>query len=204
MLAKKSIVNRKNFNNILLIVHLPEVDSVLLKVYNALMDNIVLIGMPASGKSTAGVLLAKTIGYGYIDCDLLIQNEQKALLCDIISRVGVQGFIEIEEKVNAELWAERCIISTGGSVIYGDRAMQHIKSIGKVVYIKVSLRELEKRLNGRDLFSRGVVMRKPGTTLAELYAERAPLYEKYADITVDCDNLTLDQTVDAIIKAVIL
>lgn len=165
------------------------------------MNNIVLIGMPASGKSTAGVLLAKTIGYGYIDCDLLIQNEQKALLCDIISRAGVQGFIDIEEKVNSELWAERCVISTGGSVIYGEKAMRHLKSIGKIIYINVGLKELEKRLDGKDMFSRGVVMKKPGTTLADLYAERAPLYEKYADITVNCDSLTLDQTVEAIIKA---
>ena len=165
------------------------------------MNNIVLIGMPASGKSTAGILLAQNIGYGYIDCDLLIQNEQKALLCDIISRVGVQKFIEIEESVNARLWAERCVVSTGGSVIYGDKAMRHLKSIGKVIYIKVSLKELEKRLAGKDLFSRGVVMKKPGTTLSELYSERAPLYEKYADITVDCDNLSLDMTVEEIIKA---
>ncbi len=158
--------------------------------------------MPASGKSTAGVLLAKTIGYGYIDCDLLIQNEQKALLCDIITRAGVKGFIEIEEKVNAELWAERCVISTGGSVIYGEKAMQHLKTLGKIIYIKVSLEELERRLAGKDMFARGVVMKKPGTTLAELYAERAPLYEKYADITVDCDRLSLDQTVEAIIESV--
>ena len=89
------------------------------------MNNIVLIGMPASGKSTAGVLLAKKLGYGYIDSDLLIQNAQKALLSDIISRFGVDGFIDIEEKVNSELWAERCVISTGGSVIYGEKAMHH-------------------------------------------------------------------------------
>lgn len=158
--------------------------------------------MPASGKSTAGVLLAKSIGYGFIDCDLLIQNEQKALLCDIISRAGVQGFIDIEEKINAELWAERCVISTGGSVIYGDRAMRHLKTLGKIVYIEVSLDELERRLDGKDMFSRGVVMKKPGTTLSELYAERAPLYKKYADVIVNCDKLTIAQTVEALIEAI--
>ncbi len=158
--------------------------------------------MPASGKSTAGVLLAKKLGYGYIDCDLLIQNDQKALLCDIISREGVQGFIDIEEKINASLWAERCVISTGGSVIYGDKAMQHLKSLGKIIYIEVSLAELEKRLDGKDLFARGVVMKKTGTTLKELYEERAPLYRKYADKTVNCDRLTLDGTVEAIVDAV--
>lgn len=167
-----------------------------------IMNNIVLIGMPASGKSTAGVLLAKTIGYGYIDSDLLIQNDRKALLCDIIDREGVQKFIELEERINSELWAERCVISTGGSVIYGDRAMVHLKEMGVVVYIKVSLLELERRLAGRDLFARGVVMRKRGTTLADLYNERTPLYEKYADITVDCDNLSLDESVEEIIKAI--
>ena len=165
------------------------------------MNNIILIGMPASGKSTAGVLLAKNIGYGYIDCDLLIQNEQKALLCDIISRVGVQEFIKIEEKVNAELWAERCVISTGGSVVYGERAMAHLKTLGKIIYIQVGLEELERRLKGKDLFSRGVVMKNPGTTLADLYAERAPLYEKYADLTVNCQSNTLDETVEMLIEA---
>lgn len=165
------------------------------------MNNIILIGMPASGKSTAGVLLAKNIGYGYIDCDLLIQNEQKALLCDIISRVGVQEFIKIEEKVNAELWAERCVISTGGSVVYGERAMAHLKTLGKIIYIQVGLEELERRLKGKDLFSRGVVMKNPGTTLADLYAERAPLYEKYADLIVNCQSNTLDETVEMIIEA---
>ncbi len=165
------------------------------------MNNIILIGMPASGKSTAGVLLAKNIGYGYIDCDLLIQNEQKALLCDIISRVGVQEFIKIEEKVNAELWAERCVISTGGSVVYGERAMAHLKTLGKIIYIQVGLEELERRLKGKDLFSRGVVMKNPGTTLADLYAERAPLYEKYADLIVNCQSNTLDETVEMLIEA---
>ena len=165
------------------------------------MNNIILIGMPASGNSTVRVLLAKNIGYGYIDCDLLIQNEQKALLCDIISRVGVQEFIKIEEKVNAELWAERCVISTGGSVVYGERAMAHLKTLGKIIYIQVGLEELERRLKGKDLFSRGVVMKNPGTTLADLYAERAPLYEKYADLIVNCQSNTLDETVEMLIEA---
>ena len=166
------------------------------------MNNIVLIGMPASGKSTAGVLLAKTIGYGYIDSDLLIQNQEKALLCDIIARAGVAGFIGIEESVNASLWAERCVIATGGSVVYGERAMAHLKELGKVVYLKVGLAELAKRLAGKDIFRRGVVMKQRGETLAELYAERAPLYEKYADVIVDCGGLDLEGTVAAVIKSV--
>ena len=165
------------------------------------MENIVLIGMPASGKSTAGVLLAKTVGYGYIDSDLMIQNEEKALLCDILSRKGAEGFIETEERVNCAIIADRCIISTGGSAVYSERAMQHLKSLGEIVYLKVGIAELERRLAGKDIFSRGVVMRERGETLEQLLAERAPLYEKYADITIDCDGLNLEQTVSEIVKA---
>ena len=164
------------------------------------MNNIVLIGMPGSGKSTAGVLLAKNIGYGYIDSDLIIQSERKALLSDILSVEGVDGFIAIEEDVNARLWAEKCVIATGGSVIYGPKAMKALAESGTIVYLKVGLEELERRLAGKDLFSRGVVMKKPGATLAELYAERVPLYEKYAQVTVDCSGLTIDRTVDEIIR----
>lgn len=169
------------------------------KEYLCMNDNIVLIGMPASGKSTAGVLLAKAVGYGFIDCDLLIQNEQKALLCDIISRFGTERFIEIEEKVNAELWAERCVIATGGSVVYGEKAMLHLKTLGKVVYLKLGEKTLESRL--KNMFRRGVVMRRAGETVADLYAERAPLYEKYADITVDCEGLSVEETVRAVAEA---
>ena len=167
------------------------------KTMNA--KNIILIGMPASGKSTAGVLLAKAIGYGFIDCDLLIQNEQKALLCDIIAEKGAEEFLRIEERVNASLWAERCVIATGGSVIYGARAMAHLKELGTVVYLKLGEKELEKRL--KNIFRRGVVMRRAGETVADLYAERVPLYEKYADVTVACDGQDVEQTVRAIAEA---
>ncbi len=165
------------------------------------MENIILIGMPASGKSTAGVLIAKKIGYGFIDTDLLIQKREGMLLCDILSLYGTERFIKIEECVNAELVAERCVIATGGSVIYGDRAMQNLRSSGKIVYLQVGTQELERRLRGEDIFARGVVMRKNGESIAELMAERAPLYEKYADITINCDGLSLDETVDAVVRA---
>ena len=161
--------------------------------------NIILIGMPASGKSTAGVLLAKAVGYGFIDSDLLIQNEQKALLCDIIAEKGAEEFLRIEERVNASLWAERCVIATGGSVIYGARAMAHLKELGTVVYLKLGEKELEQRL--KNIFRRGVVMRREGETVADLYAERVPLYEKYADVTVVCDGQDVEQTVRAIAEA---
>ena len=166
------------------------------------MKNIVLIGMPASGKSTAGVLLAKAIGYGFIDTDLLIQNRERALLCDIIQAKGAEEFLRIEEQVNSELWAEHCVISTGGSVIYGEKAMLHLKELGTVVYLKLSEPALEKRL--KNIFRRGVVIRTPGETVAQLYAERVPLYEKYADVTIDCEGHTVEETVQAIAEAVSL
>ncbi len=160
------------------------------------MNNVILIGMPGAGKSTAGVLLAKAAGYGFIDTDLLIQNEQKALLCDIIARRGAEEFLRIEERVLAGLWAERCVVATGGSAVYGARAMEHLRAIGTVVYLRLPERVLEARL--QNIFRRGVVMRTPGETLAELYAERAPLYEKYAHVIVDCDGLTVEETVRAV------
>ncbi len=162
--------------------------------------NIILIGMPASGKSTAGVLLAKTVGYGFIDTDLLIQNEQKSLLCDIIAAKGAEEFIKIEENVLSDLWAERCVVATGGSAVYGERAMRHLKEIGTVVYLKLGEKAIEKRL--KNIVLRGVVMRRSGETVADLYAERVPLYEKYADITVDCEGKDAEQTVHAIIEAI--
>lgn len=165
------------------------------------MENIVLIGMPASGKSTVGVLLAKTIGYGYIDTDLMIQSEEHALLSEIIKREGAEGFIAIEERVNSAVQADRCVISTGGSAIYGHAAMEHLRKIGRTVYLKLSYDELKKRLGGKDMLKRGVVMKRRGETLQELYDERVPLYERYADVTVECDGLAPEGTVQAIIAA---
>ncbi len=162
-------------------------------------DNIILIGMPASGKSTAGVLLAKTLGYNFVDCDLLIQGRENALLCDIIAEKGAEEFLRIEEEVNASLSVHKTVVATGGSVVYGERAMRHLRGIGTVVYLKVAESALEGRL--QNIFRRGVVMRKKGETVAELYAERAPLYEKYAHITVDCTGRTVEQTVRAVCEA---
>ena len=163
------------------------------------MENIVLIGMPSSGKSTAGVLLAKTIGYGFIDCDLLIQGEENARLSEIIERKGVEGFLQVEERVNAGLFASRCVIATGGSVCYLPHAMEHFKEIGKVVYLKIGEGEAEKRIP--NFVKRGVVMRGNVKNLRELYRQRAPLYEKYADITVECDGRSIADTVEAIATA---
>ena len=165
------------------------------------MENIVLIGMPASGKSTAGVLLAKKIGYGYIDTDLLLQKEEGALLCDILARKGAEGFIRAEERVNLSVAAERCVIATGGSAVYSRAAMEHFQKIGAVVYLQVPLEDLQARLAGKDIFRRGVVMRERGETLQELYAERAPLYEKYAAVTVGCGGIGVEETVGAVLSA---
>lgn len=163
------------------------------------MENLILIGMPSSGKSTAGVLLAKRIGYGFIDCDLLIQGEENALLSDIIARKGTEGFLQIEERINAGLYASRCVVATGGSVCYLERAMQHLKSIGKVVYLKLGAKEVAKRIPSFE--QRGVVMRGNVSTIEQLALERAPLYEKYADITIECDGQSIDDTVAQIMRA---
>ena len=159
------------------------------------MKNIVLIGMPGVGKSTAGVVLAKVLGYEFIDADLIIQQQEGKLLREIIAEVGTDGFIEVENRVNSQIEVEKSVIATGGSVVYGKEAMLHLKEIGAVVYLKVSYDILEKRLH--DIKGRGVVL-KDGQDLRGLYEERVPLYEKYADITVCEDNLNVEQTIEKI------
>ncbi|MDD6139630.1 MAG: shikimate kinase [Lachnospiraceae bacterium] len=160
-------------------------------------DNIVLIGMPGVGKSTVGVILAKMIGYQFIDADLLIQKQEGKLLHEIIAEKGTDGFIEIEERVNASIEASHTIIATGGSVVYGKKAMEHLSRIGTVVYLKVPYDTLEKRLE--DIKGRGVVL-KEGQTLRTLYDERTPLYEKYADIEISEDDLNVEQTVEKLLE----
>lgn len=161
------------------------------------MRNIVLIGMPGVGKSTIGVILAKELGMEFVDTDLCIQKREGLLLKDIISRDGVDGFIAIEEDVNANLNVENSIIATGGSVIYGPKAMKHLKEIGTVVYLKLPVSELSKRLS--DIKGRGVVLR-PGQTLETLFEERLPLYEKYADIVIDETGADIEETLNKIIN----
>ncbi|MCI5899556.1 MAG: shikimate kinase [Firmicutes bacterium] len=163
------------------------------------MENIVLIGMPGSGKSTVGVVLAKVMGYQFIDSDLEIQRQEGKRLPFLIEEHGIDGFIEIEERVNAELQAEYCVIATGGSVVYAERAMKHLKEIGTVVYLKLSYEQLKERLG--DLRCRGVVLRE-NQTLEGLYEERVPLYEKYADITIDETGLNVEQTMEKIVECV--
>ena len=162
------------------------------------MDNVVLIGMPGSGKSTLGVVLAKMLGYGFIDPDLIIEEEEGRLLHEIIAQEGIDGFIEIENRVNSHINVEKKVIATGGSAVYGEEAMLHLGQIGKIVYLKWSQEELAGHLG--DLKERGVVL-KEGQDFAGLYAERCPLYEKYADITVDCEGDSIVNMVKKIMQA---
>jgi Shikimate kinase len=162
------------------------------------MKNIVLIGMPGAGKSTIGVILAKVLGFQFIDSDLLIQEQEKCLLKDIIERDGLEGLIAIEEQVNAEIQVKNSVIATGGSVIYGDSAMQHLREIGIVVYIKLSYETIENRLD--NIKQRGVVFRE-GQSLKSLYEERCPLYEKYAHITVDGEEMDAEEIMEKIAAA---
>lgn len=161
------------------------------------MENIVLIGMPGVGKSTLGVILAKELGYEFIDADLLIQKREKKLLKEIIATRGVEGFIQVENEVNASIEADKSIIATGGSVIYGKEAMEHLSHIGTIIYLMISYEEVDKRLG--NLKGRGVVLRK-GQTLKDLYIERTPLYEKYANIVVEEDGKDIEQTLEEILK----
>lgn len=161
------------------------------------MNNIILIGMPGCGKSTVGVVLAKHLGYCFIDSDLLIQEREKRLLSEIIEQEGLERFNQIEEEVNASIEASRSVIATGGSVVYGPRAMEHLKQIGTVVYLKLPYREIEERLG--DLTARGVSFQED-QTLWDLYEERVPLYEQYADIVIDADGLMLREVVMKIKK----
>ena len=154
--------------------------------------------MPGAGKSTVGVVLAKVLGYDFIDSDLLIQKEEGRLLWQIIETAGGDGFNAIEERVNSQIEAEKAVISTGGSVIYGPKAMEHLRNISTVVYLKVNCSTLRRRLG--DLTKRGVVL-KEGQTLNELFEERTPLYEKYAHVTINVSRKTVRQTVEAIVEA---
>lgn len=157
--------------------------------------NITLIGMPSSGKSTIGVLLAKRLGYSFVDVDIVIQKKEGRLLKEIIAEEGLDGFLEVENRINAGVNVNRSVIAPGGSVIYGKEAMEHYKQIGQIVYLKLSFEEVERRIG--NVVDRGVALRD-GMTLRDLYDERVPYYEKYADITVDETGQTPGETVDAL------
>lgn len=164
------------------------------------MKNIVLIGMPGSGKSTIGVVAAKALGYGFLDSDLLIQAQEGDILENLIEKHGIEGFLAIENQVNRDIDAKRTVIATGGSVCYCDEAMRALKENGVVIYIKQNYRAIRRRVG--SLNKRGVVIRK-GTTLRELYDERTPLYEKYADVVADLTGCkSLKDSIDTVISCI--
>jgi len=159
------------------------------------MKNIVLIGMPASGKSTAGVLLAKSLGMPFVDIDLLIQQQEAMLLQHIIDTKGLAAFLEAEEKAVLNNTFEGSVIATGGSAIYSQAGMNKLKNSGTLIYLELPLKDIEKRLS--NIKTRGVAIQKQ-QTINELYNERRPLYEKYADITLDCEGMDIEQVVSEI------
>lgn len=162
-------------------------------------DNLIFIGMPAVGKSTVGVVVAKRLGKRFVDVDLVIQEQEKKLLREIIADVGEDGFLKVENRVNAGIEAENSVISPGGSVVYCEEAMRHYKEIGTIVYLKASYQTIKRRI--RNPKKRGVVLRE-GQTLRDLYNERIPYFEKYADITVCEDGCRIEETIENVLNAV--
>ena len=163
------------------------------------MKNLIFIGMPAVGKSTVGVVVAKRLGMEFIDTDLLIQKQEGRLLREIIADVGEDGFLAIENQVNCQVNAERAVISPGGSVVYCEEAMKHYKNIGTVVYLKASYQTIKKRI--RNPKKRGVVLRD-GQTFRQLYEERVKVFEKYADSTICEDGCEIEDTIENVLEEV--
>ncbi|MDD6684969.1 MAG: shikimate kinase [Lachnospiraceae bacterium] len=168
-----------------------------ISVRRKVMENIILTGMPGVGKSTVGVILAKEIGYRFLDSDLLIQEREKRLLKEIIAEEGIDGFLKIENQVNASIDAEKTVIATGGSAVYGSEAMRHFKETGRVIYLHLEYDQLKKRLG--DLKDRGVVLRE-GQTLLDIYKEREILYRQYADLVLDETGRDLENTLAELIR----
>ena len=162
------------------------------------MKNIILIGMAGAGKSTLGVLLAKAQGMDFLDSDILIQKNDGRKLQEILDSDGMDAFLKIEEDVLCGIDVENTVIATGGSAVYSKIAMEHLKERGIVVYLDVPFPELQKRLT--NIKTRGIAIR-PGYTLQDVFNERLALYKKYAHITVDCVNMTVEQNVEKIIAA---
>ena len=158
-------------------------------------ENVILIGLPSSGKSTVGVLLAKRLGYRFLDSDLLIQEREGMLLHELIASRGVDGFLKIENEVNASVDTERTVIATGGSVVYGREAMEHLRTLGCVICLEIDFETMQKRLG--DYTHRGIVTRGEKTDLQTLYRERMPLYKAYAHATVKVSpDALLSETVE--------
>ena len=161
--------------------------------------NLIFIGMPAVGKSTVGVVIAKRLGMQFVDTDLLIQAQENRLLREIINDVGEDGFLKIENQVNRDVDVSNSVISPGGSVVYCEEAMQHFKEIGTIVYLKASYRTIKERI--RSPKKRGVVLRE-GQTFRDLYEERTKLFEQYADLTICEDGCQIEETIDAVLTQI--
>lgn len=153
----------------------------------------------ASGKSTIGVLLAKTIGVGFLDTDLILQQREGKRLQEIIDGHGLPYFLCVEEHAIQSIDCRNTVIATGGSAVYSENAMRHLHLSSILIYLKLPYEEIEKRLD--NIKTRGVAMAK-GESLYDLYQQRTPLYEKWADITVDMAGMTAEQAVEAILKAI--
>lgn len=161
--------------------------------------NVVLIGMPGSGKSTCGVLAAKALLKNFFDTDLLLQGMEQSRLQDIINSKGIEYFLNAEEQTILSLNINATVIATGGSVVYSQKAMEHLRSMGKVIYLHLGYDTMCRRI--KNITTRGVIL-KAGTTLKDMYDERLPLYEKYTDEIIFCDNNTVEQTVEQIVKVI--
>lgn len=162
--------------------------------------NLILIGMPGAGKSTIGVLLAKALGMKFIDTDLIIQEREDTLLQRIIEEKGMEAFLKVEEQAILSISGDLMIIATGGSAVYSEKAMKHLKELGTIVYLNQHYKLLEKRI--RNIKTRGIAMGK-NKTLKDVYWERKPLYEKYADFTVNGRGKTVEKIVEIIKRNVV-
>lgn len=160
--------------------------------------NIVLVGMPAAGKSTIGVLLAKQLRYNFVDTDISIQVRNDATLAELIAAYGNDHMLQLEAQVLRDIEPERYIVATGGSAVYSTDAMEHLRSTGPVVYLKYTFEEISRRVG--DVVARGVVM-PAGYTFRDLFDERAALYVRYADLTVDCTGMNVQAAVEAVVAA---
>lgn len=163
------------------------------------VNSVILTGMPGAGKSTAGIVLAKILGYAFIDTDILIQEYGKRLLQEIINADGIKRFLEIEEQVITSNMFERTVVATGGSAVLSGNVMAHLKSCGTVVYLRLDIKAVTERI--KNMHSRGIVMEQ-NQSIGDVYNIRAPLYEKYADIIIDCNNKDFEKVIEEIIKSV--
>lgn len=162
-------------------------------------NNIIFIGMPGCGKSTVGVLLAKTLGYDFLDTDLLLQQRAGKKLYEIIRDDGMESFLRLEDETVASLEnMDKTVIATGGSVVLGKKAMARLSDLGSIVYLQLPLTEIERRVS--NIKTRGIAM-GPGEELRDVYARRIPLYERYADITVSAAGLSMEETVEKISRS---